>query len=327
MAIPAEELRWYAARGSTKGATLTIFRRRSQREPEDAADIQLSRELRIQIVHILREALGEAYEPYVGENPVWAFAYHQMLKELGRYKLSDRVRDDDPDRQCIAFIEDASDIEAADLVDMLFIGLTAYYESKYDAWSLLRENWRAGTRATDAIDELNDRLRAADVPLRFTGDKLVRVDSDYLHRDVTAPAFGLLREDEFRGAETEFRAAHDHFRHGSWDSAVSEANQAVESVMKQLLDLQQTPYDSGDASTVLARRLVDSRMFAHADEEYRNKLHAALANKLPPVRNALDHGAGVDPREADEAIASFALHLAASDIVFLISTWRLRATR
>jgi len=306
---------------------LAIFKRRSQREPEDAAGIHLSRELRVQIVHILREALGEAYTSYVGENPVWAFACRQMLKELGRYKLSDRVRGDDPDLQCITFIEDASDIEAADLVDLLFIALTVYYETEYDGWSQLHGTWRATTRAEDAIDELNGRLRAADVPLRFTGGKLVRADSDYLHRDATEPAFGLLRDDSFRGAEAEFRAAHDHFRHGRWDAAVSEANQAVESVMKQLLDMQQAPYVSGDAASVLARRLIDSTMFSHLDEEYGNKVHAALATKLPPVRNALDHGAGIDPREADEAIASFALHLAASDIVFLVSTWGLHAKR
>lgn len=149
---------------ATKEATLAIFKRFSQRDPEGSEGVELSRELRVQIVQILQEALGNEFSTYGKMNPVWDFGHRQMLKELGRYQLSDRFTRDDADGQCIAFLEEAPGADTADLVELLLLGLTAFY-GRPGAWSQLHDLWHATTSADAAIDELNGRFRAANVPV------------------------------------------------------------------------------------------------------------------------------------------------------------------
>ena len=144
----------------------------------------------------------------------------------------------------------------------------------------------------------------------------------------TEPAFELLRDNRFAGAEHELKRAHNAYLPGRWDDAISEANQSFESAMKHALEIEGRGYDPGDTAGVLVKKVVDSSLFAGLDEHYRGKLKYALAAKLPPLPNPLDHGAGAKPREGTQELAAHALHIAAADIVLVVSALgTLRASR
>lgn len=100
---------------------------------------------------------------------------------------------------------------------------------------------------------------------------------------------------------------------------MSEANQAFESTMKCALDIEGSGYDRRDTADRLVNKVLGSKMFRHLDDEQRGKLNNALAGRLPPVRNSLDHGAGATPRTADQELAAYALHLSAANIVLIVS--------
>ena len=86
--------------------------------------------------------------------------------------------------------------------------------------------------ADAAISELNERFREHGVGYQFENDELMRVDSQLLHADVVKRALALLRESGYRGAEAEFLAAHEHYRHGRSKDALTECLKSLESVMK-----------------------------------------------------------------------------------------------
>ena len=62
---------------------------------------------------------------------------------------------------------------------------------------------------------------------------LVRVDSNFLHSEVARPALEFLRQQGFGGPRAEYLKAHAHYRAGDMKAAVTEANNAFESTLKE----------------------------------------------------------------------------------------------
>jgi len=306
-------------------AVFKLFSRRMKVARTDLPPLELPQKFRTQAAHTLRDCLGSGYARYTGYNPIWKAVHDQLIRELGVLRLTER-HTDDPMDDCLNYLLNTAGEGGVDLIEMAMSFLTVYTSDVDDSTVVnyrnaqtLREELEATESLDQAISDLNTRFRENEVPLQFVGRQLVRTDSDYLHNEATVPAFGLLHDDRFRGAEHEFKKAHEHYRHGRWDDAVSEANQAFESTMKCALTIEGTGFDKGDVAQRLVAKVLKSRMFAHLDDEQRGKLNNALAGKLPPVRNAFDHGAGEVPREADPEIAAYALHVSAANIVLVVS--------
>jgi hypothetical protein len=310
---------------------MPIFRTHSKRQAErgdkSPAPV-LPPDLRVQIIHILSRAVGRGilagfpFDPPA--NPLWLDIYSQYLNEKGRFVLSPKGSRADPAEQCSRFLLEATDEDAIDLADMAFNKLDAFEKPLREHIPIVPDlsNFDAQTSPESAAQELNGRLREHDVPLQFVDGILVRTDSDYLHQETTMPALELLHDSRFAGAQHEFREAHKAYRQGRWDDAVSEANQAFESAMQCAMKEVGVSFSENDAAGVLAQKMVESKIFANVDAHYRGKLLGVLQQKLPPVRNPLNHGAGTRPRTATPEIAAYALHLAASDIVFVAAMLR-----
>lgn len=310
---------------------MPIFRTHSKRQAErgdQSLAPALAVDLRGQIVRILARAVGRGYldgsPSHAPLNPVWLDIYNQYLDEKGRFILTQEGSRNDPAEQCSRFLLTASDEEAIDLVDMAFNKLDAYEKPLRLHIPVVPDlsDFGAQTSPEAAAEELNGRLREHDVPLQFVDGMLVRTDSDYLHQEATIPALDLLHDPRFAGAQHEFREAHKAYREGRWDDAVYKANKAFESTMKCAMTEAGGAFGPGDAAAALVQTMLDSRIFSDVDAQYRGKLKSVLAHKLPPVRNPVAHGAGTSPRTATPEIAAYALHLAASDIVFVAAILR-----
>ena len=86
----------------------------------------------------------------------------------------------------------------------------------------------------DAIAALNKAFRRHDLGYFLMNDMIVRIDQTYLHEEVVEPALALMHEAEFKSAMDEFLNAHQHYRRGEIEDAITDANNAFESVLKTI---------------------------------------------------------------------------------------------
>jgi HEPN domain-containing protein len=150
--------------------------------------------------------------------------------------------------------------------------------------------------------------------------QLIRKDSEYTHAETVKPALSLLTMEGFEDADKQFRDAHREFQEGNYDDAITDANAAVETVLKVVLGR-----IDGTAKELLK---------AAADDGYFPSFFADSINQwinlfldLPAVSNRYGdaHGKGVKVDEHEmERFARLALNLAATHILFIIDEYERR---
>lgn len=176
-----------------------------------------------------------------------------------------------------------------------------------------------------AIDLLNRRFRQHDLGYAFAVDRIIRIDSQYLHSQTVDPALQLLTAKGFQGAEHEFLKAHEHYRHGQYDDAVVDAARAFESTMKSICDEMKWEYSGRATVKDLIRVVSEQGLFPEWHDNHVNSLRSVLEG-LATVRNKNgSHGTGSEKRDVPDHMAALAIHLAGSNIVFMVESFeRLR---
>lgn len=202
---------------------MTVFRlfsRRTNAERTDLPPLEMSQKLRTQVCHTLRDGIGNGWRDYGGYNTVWKAVHDQFIRELGVLRLTPEFADD-PMQDCLNYLLRTPGPESVDLVEMSIAFLAVFVSNPDDDPYTrqmhardLREKYGARESFDDTVSDLNSRFRENGMPLQFVGRQLVRTDSEFLHEEATAPAFGLLHDLRFKGAEHEFVKAHEHYRHG-----------------------------------------------------------------------------------------------------------------
>lgn len=112
--------------------------------------------------------------------------------------------------------------------------------------------------ANDAIAEVNARFRENGVGYEYANGDIVRVDSQFLHAEAVKPTLELLQEPQYKGAESEFLNAHEHYRHGRFKEALNESLKSLESVMKSICAKRGWPRDQNAQPKALLQVLFDN---------------------------------------------------------------------
>ncbi|MGA2064903.1 MAG: hypothetical protein ABSG86_08040 [Thermoguttaceae bacterium] len=164
----------------------------------------------------------------------------------------------------------------------------------------------------DAVDTINCRFRGNAIGYEFRpeSERLVRVDSLLLHREVVVPALALLAAPAFKAANAEFLEAHQHFRHAQYPDCLTKCCAAFESTIKIICHQKGWAFDPNAP----AARLVDAYMAGSGLPNYFGTLLmiiATMRNKLGP------HGKGTTPVVVPEHFAKYALHTTAAAILLL----------
>lgn len=303
-----------------------LFSRRQNRTPESTVYKYdtLPTELRVQIIHILRDAIGRysgrrvvGRKTYSSEsNHVWTAMRRILTRELGVFDLS--PNQGTPEDECCSYIENASPLQALDLVEIAFNGIDTYIRYVPDYQSL-----EPSARLTpdEAIEELNTRFQRNQIGYRFEAGKLFRLDSDYLHEEVTRPAITLLRTAQFSGPLDEFIAAHEHYRHERYRDAINAAGSSLESTLKSICHHRNWEINPKDGASRLIDTVIDQGLIPNELAGHLGSILSALKSGLPTIRNKLTaHGQGLVPLTIPKHLAGHALHLAAANIVFLIES-------
>jgi hypothetical protein len=164
---------------------------------------------------------------------------------------------------------------------------------------------------------LNLRFLEHGVGYRFD-DRIVRIDSELLHAETVKPALALLRAPEYAGAQAEFLAAHEHYRHGLTKEALNECLKAIESVMKAICAKRGWKHDPNATSKTLIQVLFDNGLIPLFWAQHFSALRSTLEAGVPTVRNKLGgHGQGTQVVHVPAHLVAYVLHLTASSIVFL----------
>ncbi|MBI3009307.1 MAG: hypothetical protein HYY56_07365, partial [Candidatus Omnitrophica bacterium] len=277
---------------------------------------EIPESLRIQVIHIWRTAIGNTMRGnYINELPnnIWIAIHDILCRELGLLSLSNLGGS--PQEKCHTFLLRESNIDyVLSLIEVSFRLIQKAYSSDY-----YRMQAEVTQDPNDAIDELNTRFKEHGVGYQYVNGIIIRMDSQYVHAEAVRPAISLLQEAGFEGASEEFLNAHKHYRKGRNKEAIAEALKAFESTMKSICSFMKWGVPENATAKPLIDACFSNGLIPKPLESHFNSLKTTLESGLPTASNRLArHGQGEKKVTVPDHIAAYALHLAATNIVFLV---------
>lgn len=302
-------------------ALLDLFSKRQRRLRGDVPDVytydQIPQPLRVQIVQIASETIGspDHYGPQ-GPQSAYDAIVKTLRKEYGVFRLppmKEWQNENNPE-EIFNFLlhTDAAEsvLDATELLFRIIDNSTRSYSFSH--------NRDADAAASEAIKELNGRLREAGVGYQYADGEIIRIDSELIHNEAVKPALRLLNTRHYAGAHEEFLSAYDHYRHGKTKEALNDCLKAFESTMKAICDKRRWSYDPKDTASKLIGIMFEKELVPSFWQTQFTSLKSLLESSIPTGRNKLSgHGQGSTPTEVPDYIAGFMLHMTASTLVFL----------
>ncbi len=298
-----------------------IFSKRQKRLRGEVPDVYsydcLPEPLRVQIIQIWEETLGDAAAYHAGEGGArrtYQLIVDTLRHEYGVFSLPglDAAAPRNHVSELFSFfLSERNTEKALDAVELSFRVIDRVTRTD-------RFRARASELADSAIEDLNHRFREHGVGYQFVEGEIIRVDSELLHVETVKPALALLRAPEYAGAQEEFLKAHEHYRHRRPKEALAECLKAFESVMKAICAKRKWSHDPNATSKALINVLFDRGLIPSFWSGHFSALRSTLESGVPTARNRLGgHGQGADVVEVPDYLAAYVLHLTASTIVFL----------
>lgn len=306
-------------------AIIETFSKRQKRLKGEVADVftydQIPPPLRVQICHIWRKCFGVDTRDYLGANPAYVYLHENMACEFGLFSfpnISNRH-----DAAIIDFFTTQATIQQAlDMIDVSFRYAIVMHNN--EDW---KEMYKVRLSSEDAISDLNTRLLEHGVGYAFVVGEtpgLIRKDNEYLHKEAVLPALRLLHEEGFRGANDEYRKAHEHYLHGNEKECLNECLKAFESTMKTICTNRKWPYKETDTASTLIDTCLKNGLLPAFMQAHLGAVKSALESAIPTVRNKLGgHGQGSHPKEVPNFYAEYLLHETATTIVFMVEAYKL----
>lgn len=285
---------------------------------------KMPQELRVQIVHIFRDYLGnenEIHQHGIMVAGAYEFIVETLCREYGVFRLPGAKDYGNRDyiEELFNFILNEKNVER--VLDAIELGCRVIdvHSRKWD----YRRHQDADEEADAGLAELNARFQHHGFGYRFESNDVVRVDSEIVHAEVVKPALALLHDAMYKGAEAEFHLAFEHYRHGRTKEALSECLKALESTVKAIAKKRKWKHDSNATAKPLLDLMFDKQLIPQLWAQHFSGLRAMLESGVPTVRNRLGgHGQGTDVIQVPPHIVAFALHQTASAIVFLANAER-----
>ena len=303
-----------------------LFSKRQKKLRGDVPDVYtydaIPQPLRVQIVHIWQDALGnenDYHDSYKGAFGAYKFVVETLCREYGLFKLPGTK--DYGDRNYLSelanFVLQQEDIEKVlDAIELSF----RFIDKLTRSYDYLRRQ-RASEVAEEVIEELNSRFQEHGVGFQFIDGEVIRIDSKLIHAEVVKPALLLLHEKEYAGAQAEFLKAHEHYRHGNSKEALIECLKAMESTMKAICSKRKWQYPPTATCSTLIQICIDNGLIPTFWTQHFSALRSTLESGVPTARNKLGgHGQGASVVTVPGHIAGYVLHMTAACLVFLVES-------
>ncbi|TPW33872.1 STM4504/CBY_0614 family protein [Oecophyllibacter saccharovorans] len=285
--------------------------------------------LRKQILHISEDILGRLKDSIGTKNNLliwncWYELYNSFRREIG---LSSSTR--------------FPPILLSEEIESLFLSPNVKCNSVLDFVDILMELSRNLSRSRNnfidkpkidlAIKELNARFLDAKVGYQYeeNGEEkgIVRIDNKEAHKELVKPALKLLSNPLFSQANKDYRNAHEHYRSGNVKDCIAACNRAFEAMMKAICSHQGWEI-KGDRASDLIKLLRNNGLFLEGQEKFFDTYIAMLKTGIPELRNE-NGGHGDEPETPERPLylASYALHLTATNLLFLGDAWAAYSSR
>lgn len=303
---------------------LDLFSKRQARLRGEVPDVfvydKLPQELRVQIVHILRDYLGSELEVNNSGLMVagaYKFIVESLCREYGVFRLHSAK--DYGSREYISelfnFILTEKNVER--VLDAVELGcrVVDLHSRKWE----YRHRQDSDEDANAALAEINARFQHHAFGYRYEAQDMIRIDSELVHAEVTKPALALLHDPRYEGAEAEFHSAFEHYRHGRSKEALADCLKALESVLKSIAVKRKWKHESNATAKPLLDLMYEKQLIPQFWAQHFAGLRAMLESGVPTARNRLGgHGQGAEVVSVPVHFVAFTLHQTAAAIVFLV---------
>jgi hypothetical protein len=304
-------------------------KRKKRQEKAGQPDVykydEIPEALRHQVIYIWKTAIGTWQKTNydTSDEPpetIWTAIHDILCRELGLPSLSLGRESDMAFTKCCTFLLEESDIDnILSLIEVSFRMIETVCSNLRDM-----EKYRAEItqEPDDAINELNTRFKEHGIGYQYVGGRIVRIDSQYVHTEAVLPAISLLQQPGFEGASEEFLDAHKHYREGNYKDAISNASKAFESTMKSVCSLMDWKFPENATAKPLIDICIENGLIPQPLQGHFGSLRATLENGLPTISNRIArHGQGKRRVTVLDHYAAYALHLSATNIVFLVEAY------
>ena len=266
---------------------------------------------RVQVIHILSDAIGEDSEYKEEAQQVFQYINDTLCREYGLFQLRNE-RGSVFSKIANFFLQENDPEKVLDVIELSFKIIDTHVRGRIHMFYGLKLS------PDDAIEELNQRFNEHGIGFQFESSQLIRMDSKLIHNEVVKPALLLLQEKIYIGANDEYLRAHEHYRHKRNKECLNECLKAFESMMKAICKKRRWGYGETDTAKTLLDICFKNGLVAPFWQSHFTSLRATLESGIPTVRNKTSgHGQGTELTTVPQSVVSYVLHLTATALVFL----------
>ena len=296
-------------------AIYDLFSKRQKRLRGDVPDVyqytNLPQNFRVQVVHIVKSTIGRDSDYSTPTSKIYKYINNTLCREYGVFKLQEYASENF-EYIYNFFLKEKDPEKCLDVIELTFKCIDGYV--RQNTWE-----FRDYQSPDDAIEELNIRFREAGIGYQFESGEVVRVDSQFIHSDAVKPTLQILgHSQEFAGANDEFLSAHEHYRHQRFKECLNDCLKSFESLMKAIHKKRSWEYGSTDTAKKLISSCLSNGLIPDYMQNQFSSLRILLESGVPTIRNKEGgHGQGDEVTNVPEHLASYTLHLTASNLLFL----------
>jgi len=162
---------------------------------------------------------------------------------------------------------------------------------------------------------INEIMNESDLQWRMFEGEIFPIDSVYINEVIIKKTFELLKDIKFFGALKEFKKAKTSLVNDDYEGAINNANLAVESVIKEILNVKKAK--PGE----LFRMLIDSGLIPNYYDGFLKAFEENILRCVAIMRNeelGVGHGRGASDDVIPPELANFAVNMSGVIINFLI---------
>jgi hypothetical protein len=303
---------------------MAVFELFSQRQkklrgevPEIYTYDEISNKIRVQIIHIIKDSIGEDKSNYSNKNAeeIYKIIHEILCREYGVFELGKGYNETDETQVLDYLLQTKSNDEVLDIIELSFKCIEKIVnENEY-----YTDATKVNISPSEAIEELNHRFKEHGIGYQFDGGEIIKVDSTFIHSEITRPTINLLWNETFLGANEEYMKAHEHYRHGRNKECLSECLKAFESTIKIICKEKGWAFNQNDPAKKLIQVCFQNNLVPVFTQNQFTSLQNLLESGIPTIRNKLGgHGQGQNLQKVDDEMTRYGLNLTGSNIIFLI---------
>lgn len=300
-------------------AIFELFSKRQKKLRGEVPDVyqyeDLEQSFRVQVVHIVRDTVGVEQNYNSATNGVYEEIHKLLCKEYGVFSLKEFSKSNF--EAVFEYFLNAKDHEKClDIIELTFRIIDTHVRDH--EWEF-RNTTGVSQNPDDAIEELNSRFKESGIGYQFESGELIRVDSQYVHSEVVRPVLRLLAKNrKYAGANDEFLSAHEHYRHKRYKECLNDCLKSFESLMKAIHEQHSWPFNRNDTAKKLISSCLTNGLVPEYLQNQFSSVRTLLESGIPTVRNKEGgHGQGTEVTSVPEHLASYTLHLTATNLLFL----------